>query len=83
MVPRQRGPMDWFCQFGHSLVGWFAVIGAVRHDGVDVSRGLVQQRADLACIAFAAGSQSRGDNGAGRRVDRQMELPLVQAAGKA
>jgi hypothetical protein len=36
------------------LVGWFAIIGAIRHDGVDGSRRLIQQRADLPGIALAA-----------------------------
>jgi hypothetical protein len=44
-------------------VGRFAVIGAVRHDGVDGPRSLVQQRADLAGIALATGRQGGGDDG--------------------
>src|SRR3954469_8390484 len=39
---------------GNGLVGRFAVISAIRHDGVDGPRGLVQQRTDLAGIALAA-----------------------------
>jgi hypothetical protein len=54
---------------------WFAIVSAVRHDSPDRPAGLVQQRADLRGVALASGCQCGGDDGVGRRIDRQI-LPL-------